>query len=49
MNYIGSKFKLSDFIFESIKERVSKPLNECVCFVICLLARAQLAELLKAR
>lgn len=30
MNYIGSKFKLSDFIFESIKERVSKPLNECV-------------------
>ena len=30
MNYIGSKFKLSDFIVKSITKSVSKPLNECV-------------------
>ena len=30
MNYIGSKFKLSDFIVESIEKSVPKPLNECV-------------------
>lgn len=30
MNYIGSKFKLSNFIFDGIKNAISKPLNECV-------------------
>lgn len=30
MNYIGSKFKLSNFIFDNIATSVTKPLNECV-------------------
>ena len=30
MNYIGSKFKLSDFIVKSIEKSITKPLNECV-------------------
>ena len=30
MNYIGSKFKLSDFIFNNIVVSVAKPLNECI-------------------
>lgn len=30
MNYIGSKFKLCDFIYQNITESIKKPLNECV-------------------
>lgn len=30
MNYIGSKFKLCDFIYHNITESIKKPLNECV-------------------